>query len=43
MLWTSHLGFIGGEVLNLSFKVYGGMLFSQLGPESVLGKEYCLN
>ena len=32
MLWTNHLGFIGGEVLNLSCKVYGGTLFSQLGP-----------
>ena len=39
----SHLGFIGGEVLNVSLKVFGGMLFSQLRPESLLGKGYCLN
>ena len=30
-------------MLNVSLKVYGGMFCIQLGPESVLGKEYCLN
>ena len=33
----------GGEVLNLSFKLSGGMLFSQAGQESLLGNGHGLN
>ena len=36
MLWTSHLGLIGGgEVLNLSLKDSCGMVFSQARQASI--------
>ena len=34
---------MGGEVLNVALNVSGGMLFSLLGQENILGKEYGLN
>ena len=35
-------GLLGRKVFNLSLKVSEGMLFSQLGQETLLGKGYCL-